>query len=74
MTNKRRILGDRITNALIVASDWTYDANGAAAYQWIIDQMVRELLGSEDAYTKWIANVERVNGTKWEAGNGPEGE
>jgi hypothetical protein len=72
--NKRRLLGIRITNALIVASDWGQDANGIEAYQWIVDQMVRELLGSEENYRKWVDNIEQVSGASWRTGEGPEDE
>lgn len=72
--NKRRALGIRITNALIVASDWGQDASAAEAYQWVIDQMVRELLGNEEAYRKWVLNVEQVSGIKWRTGVAPPDE
>lgn len=70
MTNKRKILADRITAALDVAYQYTTD--GAHHKQWVIDQMVRELLGSEENYGKWVANYEGPDGEyAWDTGMAP---
>lgn len=68
--NKRQELGDRITNALIVAYDWG-DIDGAHHKQWVIDQMVRELLGSEENYLKWRAGYEQGGDYFWDEGTAP---
>ena len=56
MVNKRKLLADRITAALNVAFEYTTD--GAHHKQWVIDQMVRELLGNSDNYNRWVASYE----------------
>lgn len=69
--NKRQALGIRITNALDVAFDYG-QIDGAHHRIWVIDQMVRELLGNEENYKKWVANYEGNDGEyEWDTGIAP---
>jgi hypothetical protein len=69
LTNKRKMLADRITAALNVAFEYTTD--GAHHKQWVIDQMIRELLGNQLNYDKWIANYEEDGEYEWDIGTAP---
>jgi hypothetical protein len=68
--NKRKSLGVRITNALLVAFDYGMD-DGAHHKQWVIDQMVRELLGTEANYRQWKAGYEQGGDYYWDEGTPP---
>lgn len=70
MTNKRKMLADRITSALDVAYEWA-GVDGGHHQQWVIDQMIRELLGNEANYSKWVANYENGGEYEWNAGIAP---
>jgi hypothetical protein len=63
------MLADRITAALNVAFEYTTD--GAHHKQWVIDQMIRELLGNQLNYDKWIANYEEDGEYEWDIGTAP---
>jgi len=52
----REELPDRIVAALEMAGTGSYD--GANHKMWVIDQMVRILVGSDEAYEKWIESFE----------------
>jgi hypothetical protein len=69
LTNKRKVLADRITAALNVAFEYTTD--GAHHKQWVIDQMIRELLGNQLNYDKWIANYEEDGEYECDIGTAP---
>jgi len=62
----------RILNALDIAYKWG-STDGSHHKAWVIDQMVRELLG--DNYTKWVAEVRRdgddEEAYEWDEGIAP---
>lgn len=70
MTNKRRILADRITGALDTAFQYA-GIDGGHHQQWVIDQMIRQLLGSEENYQQWVANYEDGGEYEWYTGVAP---
>lgn len=73
MANKRKMLADRITGALDVAFEWA-GVDGGHHQQWVIDQMIRELLGSEDNYRKWVDNYNNADdgeAYEWNPGIAP---
>lgn len=47
-------LNDRINKALEMAEAGAFD--GAHHKMWVIDQMVRILCGSDEAYEKWVTD------------------
>lgn len=62
-------LEKRVFYALQIAELSSYEQNCDKA--WIIDQMVRTLLGSERAYKKWVSEFECGDGHeayKWNVG------
>lgn len=70
MTNKRKVLADRITDALDVAYEFA-GIDGGHHQQWVIDQMVRKLLGSEGNYLSWVSNYEEDGEYEWYKGIAP---
>ena len=38
---------------------------------WVIDQMVRALLGSDESYTAWVKEVNGEGDYRWETGIAP---
>jgi hypothetical protein len=70
VTNKRKVLADRITGALDIAYEWS-GIDGGHHQQWVIDQMIRQLLGSEENYQKWVANYENDGEYEWHPGIAP---
>lgn len=68
------IVEERIQKALRVA--WSYGQIGGDHHKtWVIDQMVRELCGSEEEYKKWVDLYEAPIGYedyyKWDIGIAP---
>jgi hypothetical protein len=58
---------ERIKQALAIARGGLTD--GAHHKQWVIDQMVRALLGNDEAaYRQWVAAVERDKEYVWDTG------
>lgn len=64
------MLADRITAALDVAYEWA-GVEGGHHQQWVIDQMIRELLGNQVNYNKWVANYENDGEYEWNPGIAP---
>jgi hypothetical protein len=54
----------RIESALAILEDAS-DISGDHHKQWLIDQVVRELLGNEDRYKKWVRH------NNWDEGTAP---
>lgn len=63
---------ERIKRALSYA--WSYgQIDGSHHKMWVIDQMVRTLLGKEE-YSKWVASYETPDGEDyyvWDTGIAP---
>ena len=61
---------ERIQKALDIA--WQYSQiDGAWHKAWSIDQMVRALCGSEEAYNAWVAEYENNGEYEWDIGIAP---
>lgn len=64
---------ERIKEALSIA--WSYaQIDGDWHKMWVIDQMVRALLGKEEEYEKWVKAYETPYGEeywKWNVGIAP---
>lgn len=65
---------DKIEETLDIA--FTYSQiDGSHHKTWVIDQMVRKLLGTEEAYNKWIKNYckegDDPEAYEWDTGIAP---
>jgi hypothetical protein len=54
MTVDAAELAQRVANALNLAEEYG-QVDGAHHKMWVIDKMVRELLGEPDAYEAWVS-------------------
>jgi len=45
--------------------------DGAHHQRWVIDQMVRKLVGSEEEYKKWVEEYEEDGDYEWDVGIAP---
>lgn len=61
---------ERIARALRIASQYG-QIDGAHHKMWVIDQMVRSLLGADMAYEKWILEYEGDEEYYWDEGIAP---
>lgn len=60
----------KIAGALAVAFDYG-QIDGAHHKAWVIDQMVRKLLGSDEAYQEWVATYCGDDEYEWDTGVAP---
>lgn len=66
-------MDDRIKKALSIA--WSYaQIDGSQHKIWVIDQMVRALLGDKEAYREWVKTYQTPDGEDyyvWDTGIAP---
>lgn len=59
-----------VNRALDVANTWG-SIDGGHHKQWVIDQMVRALCGTDEDYQKWVRNWESLAEESWGTGIAP---
>lgn len=61
---------DRIQDAVNIA--WRFgQIDGDHHRVWVIDQMVRALIGNEAEYKAWVSNYENNGEYEWDVGIAP---
>lgn len=63
-------LRERVESALEVAVEHG-SVDGERQKQWVIDRMVRALLGSDLEYRKWLAAYDVEGEAEWDRGIAP---
>lgn len=70
LQHRNRITNERMNKALDVA--YRYSQIGGEHHKaWTIDQMVRAMLGSDEAYERWIAEYKNGDEYSWDVGIAP---